>query len=260
MVEKRRHALGDDDLPALRTDGRIKPDHRRELRVCMSCRQHHFASTDRALLRAQAELALLPGDVLDTMQRPKINTRGSHRFMQRPKKAQRIHMPVKRAISCACDIGTDMRQHARERRMVEHLKLILWHAGLGEHSAVLGGQSPQFVVRHGRHEPAAPIEPDVDACRIAQQRRELAPIVRRLLAPCRILWIAEAFALDPHQGKVAARRPRRVIALVEHDNLLSQQRKTEGDGGANHPGADHRDVEISTHLHVCPEGAFAFTD
>ena len=89
--------------------------------------------------------------------------------MQRPERAQRVHVTVEQQKLPPGHLGANMRQHFRDLRMVENLHAIIGGAGLVV-QPLLEQLPPllEFVVAERQMEAAVALETDVESGLVKQ--------------------------------------------------------------------------------------------
>ncbi len=172
--------------------------------------------------------------------------------MQRAQQPQRIGVPVERTIGAADHVRADLRQQLGDLGAVEEfvrvgrqLRLVVQPG----HERFAGFQ---FLFRQAQIEAARTLVAHVDAGFVGQRGGEVGPDLGRALRPVGIGRHAEALALQPHQREIAARRPMRDVALVEHRDARADAAQPPGDRRADQPAADHGYVVRVAHSRPFP--------
>ena len=156
-------------------------------------------------------------------------------------------MPVKWAEAAAGDLRSDLRQHARDLRSPEDLHAVVGRSRLvvqtlQEHAALL-----ELLFAEREMEAAVALERHVETGLLAQLRGERRPRLGGLHSPPGVGRKPEPFALHPHEGEVRARGTLRHVAFVEHADTALQPAEAPGDGRAEQPAADNRDLVVVAH-------------
>ena len=151
-------------------------------------------------------------------------------------------MAVERTINAARDLQANIRQQFPGSGVIEHFVGVARHLVLIMQPLHLRNAPLVLIFGQREREAARLLVSDVDCRLVLQRRGKPCPASRGALRPCRVFGQPEPLRLYPDQRKIAARRAIGIVALIKHCHALAQSGEAPGNGGADQPATNDRDL------------------